>query len=115
MLIATLVMAITQTETIKSMPYLVSNCMSLATCFVYALIVLEMGYWISILFHSQTLKIVGEISYEIYLVHAFTLNLVSQKITSIFIFLGATVIGAILVNLLLNLMKGDLNHGVKRS
>lgn len=70
------------------MPYLVSNLFSLGTYFVYALMVLAVGSYKPTLFQSRFLGIVGTVSYEIYLVHAFTLLIIdyTAKILLLFIF-----------------------------
>lgn len=85
-----LFMAITQLQIIKKLPYLLSNTMALFTCFPLALGILILGKNYSEILENKILVSVGMLSYEIYLVHAFTLNLIDASLISIFIFLIAT-------------------------
>ncbi len=91
-LISTSLMAITQTGIVKAMPYLVSNCMALGTCFVYALVVLAVGAYKPEVFQSKFLTIVGSASYEVYLIHAFTLSLINYTLKSLFLFIIVTTV-----------------------
>lgn len=75
-----LFMAITQLHIVKELPYLASNTMAILTCLPMAIGILAFGKIFSKLFENKLLLMVGEISYEIYLVHAFTLNLVRPSI-----------------------------------
>ena len=85
-----LFMAITQLDVIKQMPYLISNAMALLTCLPMAIGMLVLGKAFSIIFENKMLITVGTISYEVYLVHAFTLTIVSSLIINIFAFLVIT-------------------------
>ena len=53
------------------------------------------------------LEVTGVISYEIYLVHAFTLGLMKQSIISVFIFVIVTYILAYVLNLGMRKVKND--------
>lgn len=94
-LIPTFLMVITQTRAVKAMPYLVSNLFSFGTCFVYALLVLAVGSYMPTLFQSRFLGIVGTVSYEIYLVHAFTFSLIDYTAKSLFLFIAVTTVLAV--------------------
>lgn len=85
-----LFMAITQLHTVKEMPYLISNAMALLTCLPMAVGILVFGKAFSGLFENRMLMAVGTISYEIYLIHAFTLNQIKPAMISIFIFIAIT-------------------------
>lgn len=84
-------MAITQLSVIKSLPYLVSNAMALLTCLPMAIGIIVFGRFFSGLFENKILAVFGMISYEIYLVHAFTLTIVKTSGISILVFIIVTV------------------------
>lgn len=94
-----LFMGITQLNVVKSLPYIVSNTMSLLTCLPMAIGILIFGKSFSELFENNMLEMTGVISYEIYLVHVFTLGMMKQSIISIFIFVIVTYILAYVLNL----------------
>lgn len=102
-----LFMAITQLNVVKSLPYIVSNTMSLLTCLPMAIGILIFGKSFSELFENNMLEVTGVISYEIYLVHAFTLGLMKQSIISVFIFVIVTYILAYVLNLGMRKVKND--------
>ena len=79
-----LFMAVTQLNVVKSLPYLVSNAMALLTCLPMAIAIMAFGKSFSGLFENKMLAMTGMISYEIYLVHAFTLGIVKPSIISVF-------------------------------
>lgn len=93
-----LFMAITQLHTVKEMPYLVSNAMALLTCLPMAVGILVFGKAFSGLFENRMLTAVGTISYEIYLVHAFTLNLIKPAMLNILLFIVITYILACILH-----------------
>ena len=78
-----LFMLLTQLPAIKALPYLISNMMALLTCFPMAVGILFLGDQFKLLFENRFLIFTGTISYEIYLVHAFTLNIIEHNIISI--------------------------------
>lgn len=61
--------------------------------------ILIFGKSFSELFENNMLEMTGVISYEIYLVHVFTLGMMKQSIISIFIFVIVTYILAYVLNL----------------
>lgn len=79
-------MLLTQLPEIKSLPYLISNTMALLTCFPMAVGILFLGDQFKLLFENRFLVFTGTISYEIYLVHAFTLDIIDPNIISISLF-----------------------------
>lgn len=79
-----LFMAVTQLNVVKNLPYLVSNAMALLTCLPMAIGIMVFGKSFSGLFENKMLATIGMISYEIYLVHAFTLGIVKPSIISVF-------------------------------
>ncbi len=86
-----LFMAVTQLQSIKDLPYLVSNAMALLTCLPMAIGVIAFGKAFSVIVENRMLALTGTISYEIYLVHAFTLRMVEPSIISILVFVVVTV------------------------
>lgn len=85
-----LFMAVTQLQAVKNMPYLISNTMAIMTCLPVAIGILVIGKSFSKLYENRALYIIGIISYEIYLVHAFTLNLIEMNMISILLFIVIT-------------------------
>ena len=102
-----LFMAITQLHIVKELPYLVSNTMAILTCLPMALGILAFGKAFSGFFENKMLLMVGEISYEIYLVHAFTLDLVRPSLTNILIFIVVTYILAYILHMGMRKVKND--------
>lgn len=86
-----LFMAITQLNVVKNLPYLVSNAMALLTCLPMAIGIMVFGKSCSGLFENKMLATTGMISYEIYLVHAFTLGMIKPSLVSVIAFVVATV------------------------
>ena len=92
-------MAVTQHETVKKMPYIVSNMLSIWTCFPLAIAVIALMVWLPKLFKNKFLVYMGDISYELYLVHTFTLDFVSTKLLNIVIFIIVTAIAATVLHM----------------
>lgn len=69
---------------------MLSNMMAIFTCLPMALGILAFGKAFSGFFENKMLLMVGEISYEIYLVHAFTLDLVRASIAAVLLFIVIT-------------------------
>ena len=76
--VATLFMFVTQLPNIKKLPFLVQNVFSLPTVFVYALVVLLIADIFRFLFENAFLRYMGIISYEIFLVHAYTVRVLDK-------------------------------------
>ena len=72
-----------------------------------ALGILAFGKAFSGFFENRMLLMVGEISYEIYLVHAFTLDLVRPSLTNILIFIVVTYIFAYILHMGMRKVKND--------
>lgn len=70
-----------------------------------ALGILTFGKSFSKLFENKMLLMVGEISYEIYLVHAFTLNLVKPSIATVLSFIVVTGILAYMTHFIIGKIK----------
>ena len=86
-----LFMAITQLHAVKNLPYIVSNVMALLTCLPMAIGIMVFGKSFSGLFENKMLATTGMISYEIYLVHAFTLGMIKPSVVSVIAFVVVTV------------------------
>ena len=84
-------MGITQVGAIKAMPYVFSNALSLLTCFPLAVAVIAAAGYLSVLYRNRLLAWIESISYEIYLIHAFTLTLLGN-IVNMFLFAVVTVV-----------------------
>ncbi len=102
-----LFMAITQLNVVKNLPYLVSNTMELFTCLPMAIGIMVFGKSFSGLFENKMLAVTGTISYEIYLVHAFTLGMIKLSIISVFIFVVATYVLAYILHIGTRKVKND--------
>lgn len=89
-IIGIVIMAVTQTNFINSFPVLFANMLSIFTVVPLAFAVLSMATKMPLMVKSSTMKWCGLVSYEIYLVHAFTLSFVKPRIFSIFLFLVIT-------------------------
>lgn len=98
---AVVFMAVTQLQIIKSLPYLISNTLSLFTVLPLAIAAVVMNRSCSRLINNSFLLFTGEISYEIYLVHAFTLNVVEEKVGKILLFIIITAVLAVLLHYVL--------------
>lgn len=76
---------------VKNLPYIVSNVMALLTCLPMAIGIMVFGKSFSGLFENKMLATTGMISYEIYLVHAFTLGMIKPSVVSVIAFVVVTV------------------------
>lgn len=105
-----LFMAITQLNVVKNLPYLVSNAMALLTCLPMAIGIMTFGKSFGGLFENKMLAMTGTISYEIYLVHAFTLGMIKQSIISVFEFVVVTYIFAYILHIVIRKIKDDRSN-----
>lgn len=102
-----LFMAITQLNVVKTLPYLASNAMTLLTCLPMAIGIIVFGKSFDMIFENKMLATTGMISYEIYLVHAFTLGIIKQSIISVFIFVVVTYVLAYILYIGMRKVKND--------
>lgn len=86
-----LFMVITQLNAVKSLSYIVSNAMALLTCLPMAIGIMAFGKSFGGLFENTMLAATGTISYEIYLVHVFTLGMIKPSVISVIAFVVVTV------------------------
>lgn len=84
-----------------------SNTMAILTCLPMAIGVLVFGKSFGRLFENKMLLMVGTVSYEIYLVHAFTLGMIKQSIISVFIFAVVTYVLAYILHIGMRKIKND--------
>ncbi len=103
-----LFMAITQLHIVKELPYLLSNTMAIFTCLPMAIGILAFGKAFSGFFENKMLLMVGTASYEIYLVHAFTLNLVKPSIVAVLSFVVTTGILAYIAHFIIGKIKWQI-------
>ncbi len=106
-IVCLLFMAITQLNVVKNLPYLVSNAMALLTCLPMAIGIMVLGKSFSGLFENKMLAVTGKISYEIYLIHAFTLGIVKPSIVSVFVFVVVTYIFAYILHIGIRKINND--------
>ena len=99
--IGLLFMRITQLKVVKMAPFLIQNCLSLFTLFPLALAVLTVTNRRKWLLNNSVLKWTGEISFELYLVHMFTLQMLNNAPLSLFVFIAVTIAGAWLYHIIL--------------
>lgn len=90
-IVGLLFMAITQIPAVKSLPYILSNVMALFTVLPLAVAVICFVNAFKGLIDNRMLIGAGVISYEIYLIHAFTIGIIENNILSIGIFIVTTV------------------------
>lgn len=96
-------MAITQLNVVKNLPYLVSNAMAIG--------IMAFGKSFSELFENKMLAVAGMISYEIYLVHAFTLGMIKPSVVSVIAFVVVAVTLAYVTYFTIGKMKnGKFNN-----
>lgn len=105
-----LFMAITQLSTIKNLPYLISNVIALLTCLPMAIGIVVFGKSYRVIYENKILQITGIISYEIYLVHAFALNIIRAELWSVGKFLVITLGFSSILHLIIKEIKnGSFN------
>ena len=100
-LIGLLFMGITQIPAVKELPFLAQNVLSLFTVFPLAIAVLSLTNRYRWLMNNWVLKQIGIVSFEIYLVHAFTLEKLQMSLSSFAAFLVITTIGVLLLHIVL--------------
>jgi peptidoglycan/LPS O-acetylase OafA/YrhL len=89
---------ITQISIIKSLPYLVSNTISLFTVLPIAVaLILYIDHY-NKLFNNKFILIIGTWSFELYLVHAFSLSCINGSLLSLIIFTAMTICLVLLLN-----------------
>ena len=85
-------MAITQLSVVKALPYFVSNVMALFTVLPLAIAFIAFVGKAKVLLNNKFLLGAGTVSYEIYLVHAFSLNLVKGSLVRVSVFVAVTAV-----------------------
>lgn len=91
-------MGVTQLTYIKKLPYLISNLLALMTVFPISVSVIFACKKIPTIFNNHFIKMLGSVSYELYLSHAFSLELLNAKsVQSIFLFTFITIFAALLI------------------
>lgn len=73
--------------------------MALLTCLPMAVGIIAFGKSYSGLFENKMLAMTGMISYEIYLVHAYTLDIVKKSYISILVFIVSTYVIAYVLHM----------------
>lgn len=98
-------MALTQLECIKNLPYILSNCLSLFTVMPLAGLVICISKIWPLITQSKLSQLLGRYSFEIYLVHAFTLSIVSNDIISLIEFWMITLFCAMVLNKIISKLR----------
>ena len=83
-------MVVTQLPCVKSLPILISNSISLLTVFPLAIATLVFFDKISWILNNKFVSFSGIMSYELFLVHGYTENLITQSVSSICVCLIVT-------------------------
>ena len=99
--IGLLFMGVTQLPVVKELPYIFQNTLSLFTIFplaIAALTITKRHLW---LVNNWVFEKIGQVSFEIYLVHAFTMEILQESLPSFFAFLGLTTVGVGLLHMLI--------------
>lgn len=94
-------MALTQLPAIKSLPFISYNLLSLGTVFPLAIGVLSITSRYKYLFQNKLLIFISMISYEIYLIHQYSIYILTEirGIKAVVIFLSVTILLAYLLQL----------------
>ena len=79
-------MGVTNTSIVKGLPIIVGNVLSLGTVIPLAFAIISCSCMIKVLFKNKVLEFTGMISYEVFLVHTYSLQLASSWIILIPIF-----------------------------
>lgn len=85
-------MGITQISFIKNLNYIIQNTLSIFTVFPITLSIIIIAYYNSKIISNRFFKALGKYSFEIYLIHSFTLALITPSIISLLLFLVITLI-----------------------
>lgn len=88
---------ISQTSTIQKLPVLLQNFMSIFTVLPMAIAVIVLASIIPLMFQNSFIKLCGKYSYEIYLVHAFSLMLVKDRFDTVVLFMIITSLSALIL------------------
>ena len=96
-----LFMGITQLPAVKEMPYIFQNLLSLLTVFPLAIAVLTITKHHLCLVNNWVLNKIGLVSFEIYLVHAFSMEILQRSIISFAVFICVTTSGVWLLQMLI--------------
>ena len=95
-------MVVTQLPCVNSLPILISNSISLLTVFPLAIATLVFFDKTSWILNNKFVLFSGVMSYELFLVHGYTENLITQSVSSICVCLIVTYGGAYCVHQTLN-------------
>lgn len=86
------IIMLTQISAIKSLPYLASNTIALMTVLPMAVAIIFLTNVFQKLFSNNFLFVIGTVSYEVYLVHAFSLRILkNESLLNLIMFLLITV------------------------
>jgi len=96
-----LFMGITQLPAVKATPFIIQNALSLFTVFPLAIAMLNVTKSRIWLLNNWMLEQIGLVSFEIYLVHVFTMETIQASWSSLAFFLGITAVGVGLLHMLI--------------
>ena len=100
-MIGLLFMGITQLPSVKAMPFIIQNALSLFTMFPMANAALTITKCHLRMLNNWVLEQIGLVSFEIYLVHAFTMETIHESLSSLVFFLGITTVGVCMLHMLI--------------
>ena len=100
LIIGLVFMAITQLRVIKESTFLIQNLLSLPTVFPMAISAIAITKRRNWLLNNRVLTVMGLISFEVYLVHIFTLSILQPSKAALGLFIITTIAGACLLHLL---------------
>ncbi|WP_235019200.1 hypothetical protein, partial [Pediococcus acidilactici] len=99
-----------QLHFLKTAPYIVLNTVSLFTVLPLTLFVLWLSVRYTVLFNSKFLTLIGDTSYELYLIQAFSRNIVEpgSLVSLIYFFIFTIAIGFIAKKVINNFFEKPL-------
>ena len=100
-IIGLLFMGITQLSAVKELPYLFQNVLSLFTVFPLTIAVLSLTKCHSWILNNWVLMQIGLVSFEIYLVHSYTMEKLQMSLSSFASFLALTTLGVWMLHMVL--------------
>ncbi|AJI22863.1 acyltransferase [Priestia megaterium] len=103
-----------QLSLVKKLPYLISNTISLFTVLPIALSIIVITMAVPFIFQNQFLYQTGKYSYELYLIHAFSLDLIDKSIINLLEFILVTLILVIGLSKLQKIIKIKVTSNLDR-
>lgn len=93
-----LILIISQSKLVNNWPIVIINIISLFTVVPMAINLIVITWKVKFLLSNKLLRKLGLISFEIYLVHSFTLSIINKSIISITVFIVITYVLTLILN-----------------